>query len=199
MKKLSTYLFLILFSFQTSSWPDDIRDFQIEGISLYSSLLDYFTEKEIKDKLKDEKTYYYKNNKYAIIGFDKISSDQIYEKIVVTIKPKDNKYIIYEIRGEIKFNNIDDCLDEQKIIANEVSQLFKNLKFKDRKVKHGVDKTGKTIVYAKELEFENKDEIRIGCLDWSDEMEIKNNWKDGLMVLLASDELLTWVTEEAYK
>ena len=106
MKKLSTYLFLILFSFQTSSLADDIRDFEIEGISLYSSLLDYFTEKKIKDKLKDENTYYYKNNKYAIIGFDKISSDQIYERIVVTIKPKDNKYIIYEIRGEIKFNNI---------------------------------------------------------------------------------------------
>ena len=31
------------------------------------------------------------------------------------------------------------------------------------------------------------------------EMTKKNNWKDGLWVLLASDELLTWVTEEAYK
>ena len=190
---------ILIFSLQSLTKADDIRDFQIEGISLYSSLLDYFTEKKIKDKLKDESTYYYKNNKYAIIGFDEISSDQIYERIVVTIKPKDNKYIIYEIRGEIDFNNIDDCLDKQKIIVNEVSQLFKNLKFKDRKVKHGVDKTGKSIVYAKELEFENKDEIRIGCLDWSDEMTNKNNWKDGLMVLLASNELLTWVTEEAYK
>ena len=200
MKKLSTYLFLVLFSFQTPSWADDIRDFQIEGMSIGDSLLDYFTEEKIKDKLKDKKTYYYKNNKYATIGFNKISSDQIYERIVVTIKPKDNKYIIYEIRGEITFhNNIDDCLDRQKIITNEISQLFKNLKFKDRKVKHGVDKTGKSIVYSKELEFENKDEIRIGCLDWSAEMTKKNNWKDGLWVLLASDELLTWVTEEAFK
>jgi len=199
MKKLLWILVLVLLTLQTPSQADDIRDFEIEGISLYSSLLDYFTEKKIKDKLKDESAYYYKNNKYAIIGFDKISSDQIYENIVVTIKPKDNKYIIYEIRGEIKFNNIDDCLDKQKIIANEISQLFKNLKFKDRKVKHGVDKTGKSIVYAKELEFENKDEIRIACLDWSDEMTKKNNWRDGMMVLLASDELLTWVTEEAYK
>ena len=200
MKKLSTYLFLVLFSFQTPSWADDIRDFQIEGMSIGDSLLDYFTEEKIKDKLKDKKTYYYKNNKYATIGFNKISSHQIYERIAFTIKPKDNKYIIYEIRGEITFhNNIDDCLDRQKIITNEISQLFKNLKFKDRTVKHGVDKTGKSIVYAKELEFENKDEIRIGCLDWSAEMTKKNNWKDGLWVLLASDELLTWVTEEAFK
>jgi len=47
MKKLSTYLFLLLFSFQTSSWSDDIRDFQIEGMSIGDSLLDYFSEEEI--------------------------------------------------------------------------------------------------------------------------------------------------------
>ena len=48
MKKLSTYLFLILFSFQASSLADDIRDFQIEGMSVGDSLLDYFSEEKIK-------------------------------------------------------------------------------------------------------------------------------------------------------
>jgi len=47
MKKLSTYLFLILFSFQTLSLADDISDFQIEGMSIGDSLLDYFSEEEI--------------------------------------------------------------------------------------------------------------------------------------------------------
>ena len=50
MKKLSTYLFLIFFSFQTSSWTDDIRDFQIEGMSIGDSLLDYVSEGEITKK-----------------------------------------------------------------------------------------------------------------------------------------------------
>ena len=48
MKRLSLYLFLILFTLQTPSWADDIRDFQIEGMSIGDSLLDYFSEKEIK-------------------------------------------------------------------------------------------------------------------------------------------------------
>ena len=48
MKKLSTYLFLILFSFQASSLADDIRDFQIEGMSIGDSLLDFMTENEIE-------------------------------------------------------------------------------------------------------------------------------------------------------
>ena len=47
MKKLSTYLFLFLFSFSVPSFADDISDFEIEGMSIGDSLLDYFSEKEI--------------------------------------------------------------------------------------------------------------------------------------------------------
>ena len=50
MKKLSTYLFLILFSFSAPSFADDIRDFQIEGMSLGDSLLDYYSEEEIEKR-----------------------------------------------------------------------------------------------------------------------------------------------------
>ena len=46
MKKLFITLFLSLF-FITSSQADDIRDFQIEGISVGDSLLDYIPEEKI--------------------------------------------------------------------------------------------------------------------------------------------------------
>ncbi len=52
MKKLSTYLFLILFSLSAPSFADDIRDFEIEGMSIGDSLLDYFSEEEITNKKK---------------------------------------------------------------------------------------------------------------------------------------------------
>ena len=51
MKNLSAYLFLLLFSHQTPSEADDIRDFQIEGISVGDSLLDYFSEEKINNIL----------------------------------------------------------------------------------------------------------------------------------------------------
>ena len=54
MKKFLAILILIL-TFQTPSWADDIRDFQIEGMSIGDSLLDYFSEEEIK---KNEVNYY---------------------------------------------------------------------------------------------------------------------------------------------
>ena len=47
MQKLSTYLFLIFFTLQTPSWADDIRNYEIEGMSIGDSLLDYFSKEEI--------------------------------------------------------------------------------------------------------------------------------------------------------
>ena len=60
MKRLSLYLFLILFTLQTPSQADDIRDFQIEGISLYDSALKYFNENQIKKEIAG----YYSSNKF---------------------------------------------------------------------------------------------------------------------------------------
>ena len=46
MKRL-LIIFILTFSFQTLTKADDISEFQIEGISIGDSLLDYFTKKEI--------------------------------------------------------------------------------------------------------------------------------------------------------
>ena len=46
MKRLLLILILTL-NFQTLTKADDIRDFQIEGMSIGDSLLDYFSKKEI--------------------------------------------------------------------------------------------------------------------------------------------------------
>ena len=46
MKRLLLIL-ILTFSFQSLTKADDIRDFQIEGMSIGDSLLDYFSEKEI--------------------------------------------------------------------------------------------------------------------------------------------------------
>ncbi len=53
MKRLPLYLFLILFTLQNPSWADDIRDFQIEGMSIGDSALDFFSEEEIKRNKKN--------------------------------------------------------------------------------------------------------------------------------------------------
>ena len=52
MKKLLAILVLGLFLI-TPSQGDDVQDFQIEGMSIGDSLLDYMTEKEIKTNISD--------------------------------------------------------------------------------------------------------------------------------------------------
>ena len=63
MKRLSLYLFLILFTIQIPSQADDIRDFQIEGMSIGDSALDYFS----KDELDNAEKSYYPNKKFYLI------------------------------------------------------------------------------------------------------------------------------------
>jgi len=42
---------ILIFSLQPYTKADDIRDFEIEGMSVGDSLLDHFSKKEIKQKL----------------------------------------------------------------------------------------------------------------------------------------------------
>ena len=108
MKKLSTYLILILFSFQTSSWADDIQDFQIEGMSIGDSLLDYFSEEEIKDNV--FKTSY-KSKKYTKIEFHRDNNpSKFYDGFQFFVKKNDKKYIIYTLSAHLRYkDNIEDC------------------------------------------------------------------------------------------
>ena len=60
MKKL-IIIFIFIFNFQSFTWADDIRDFEIEGISVEDSLLDFFSEEKI---INSEKTIYPGSNNF---------------------------------------------------------------------------------------------------------------------------------------
>ena len=112
MKKLSTYLFLILFSFSVSSFADDISEFQIEGISIGDSLLDYFSEEKITNS---NRHYPYLDNEFYAVGFDRENSFEVYNAIEIHLKTDDKKYKIYSVDGLIFYiNNIDDCYKKKK-------------------------------------------------------------------------------------
>ena len=67
---MRAYIIVIVLIFGLQSWAnaDDIRDFQIEGISIGDSLLDYFNLSEIQEA-EDNVSYYQKSNKFKIIWF----------------------------------------------------------------------------------------------------------------------------------
>ena len=199
MKRLSLYLFLIFFTLPTPSQADDIRDFQIEGISVGDSLLDHFSEEEIKKEIQTGYAYHYKNSAFVIIGLDILKSNlETYQHLSATIKPADPKYIIYALKGSIKFQNeINKCIKKRDAIVINVKNMFKNLKIKKKDIKHGYD--DESLVYTHEFKFPNKDEIRIFCVDWVAKTEIEKGWSDGLHVSLVTWELIDFINKGGMK
>ena len=185
MKKLSTYLFLILLSFSAPSFAEDIRDLEIEGMSVGDSLLDYFNEKEINDNF-DIASYYEKNEKFFIYESKTGTSDnfEIYDGLQLVLKRKDKKLKINSILGFIDYaNKIENCYKKQNEIVKEFSNFFKELKKKDWGIlKTSGDKNGnyKPVTF----DFDNDDRIMVACYDWSPE----RGWFDSLKVSIYTKE-----------
>ena len=112
MKKLFSYVFLIILSFSVSTYADDIRDFEIDGMSIGDSLLDYFS----KDKIINARNYdeFPSDMKFRII--DIYTEDKFYEGIQFYYIPGDEKFIIQSLNGRKFFSNIENCYTEKKKI-----------------------------------------------------------------------------------
>ena len=196
MKKLSTYLFLVLFSFSTPSFGDDISKFQIEGMSIGDSLLDYFSKKQIINNKVD---YSYKNNDFYAVKFDNLISSEIYDGGEVYLKTNDENYIIYHIFGAISFDNknINDCYKKKDSIVAELSSLFKDVKKIDYGTyAHPTDKTGESKITSVHFEFKSGDEASVFCINWSKELD--KIYKDHLEVSIGSKEYSYWINNKAY-
>ena len=130
MRVIFIVLFLI-FSFQTLTNADDIRDFEIEGMSIGDSLLNYMTTSQIKKNQID----YGGKRKYYATKYDGDLS--IYDRIEIWLKSGDENYRIYGITTGIYYEkNLSDCLAKKKIIVNDLEKLFENLKFTDNEKNH---------------------------------------------------------------
>ena len=186
MKKLSTCLFLILFSFQASSWADDISDFEIEGMSIGDSLLDYFSKKEIKD---NTNTDYYTNNKYTSVEFFQLPSFKIYDAVHFNYKMGDKKYIIDAIGGTLFCEkDIEKCNKKQKEIDLELSNMLKKSQRVDDKGKHSADKSGKSTFLHINFWLISGDVVVIELVDWSEKITNEKGWTDNVNVSFRTEE-----------
>ena len=198
MKNLLLILILML-SFQSWTKADDIRDFQIEGMSIGDSLLDYFSEVEIKT---NEKKAYVWKTKFLINGFYKHSSFKIYDKVLVTYKKNDKQYLIHALDGQIYYKeNIKECYKKKDEIVKDISETLKDAasKLDVGTKKHKADKSGNSKSTVVEFWFDNGDLARVICTDWSKKFENEKNYWDDLSVIFNSKEYANFLIYEAYK
>ena len=192
MKRLSLYIFLLLFTLQTPSLADDIRDFQIEGMSIGDSLLDYFSEEKITNS---NRYYTYLDNEFYAVGFDHENSFEVYATIDMHLKTDDKKYKIYSVDGIIYYlKNIDDCYKKKDEIEKELSEIFKDAKKIDNgTTKHEADKSGKSTTTTVYWKLDSGDLATVECYDWSKEIETTKNWGDHLRISVLKNELDIWL------
>ena len=186
--KIFLLILILTFGFQTLTKADDIRDFQIEGISIGDSLLDYYSKDEL------EKDFFYDDKKWAAIS-KADSNFKTYGGFQVHVKGNDEKYIIGAIEGMILYrDNIEKCYLKQKEISLELDKLLINSKKDEWEKTHSADKnsTTKAIIYN----LDSGDKIGIHCYDWSDNN--KNKFVDKLGVLIKSKEFNYWLNNKAY-
>tara|TARA_B100001057_G_C22809176_1_gene934696 strand:- start:822 stop:1391 length:570 start_codon:yes stop_codon:yes gene_type:complete len=189
MKKLF-FFFLIINLISNQSYADDIKDFQIEGMSIGDSLLKYASKNEIEKY----KKFYPGSKKWSRYS-DRNENFKTYEGFQVHFKNNDSKYTILALQGMKLFeNNIKDCYVLKDEIVNELSNSFPKLKKESWKKKHVGDKTGKST--TDNTAFKHKDgwELVVTCSDWSPDTE----FTDKISVSIVTKEFLDWIEDEAY-
>ncbi len=160
-------------------------------MSIGDSMLDYFSEKEIKNS----KTSYYPKSKKFYAKLLKGNSD-LYDYFIVHLKKNDDKYILYGIAGLKVFSkNVDDCYLLKDKIVSEVSVLFSDVKIYDGdKRLHEADKTGKSYTTDYELYFKDNSYISISCYDLSEDWTTD----DHLRIIATSKEIYNFLSYDAY-
>ena len=186
---------VLIFALQSFTKADDIRDFQIGGMSIGDSLLDFFSKKEI-DNL--EKGFYPSSKNYYNIILP-INNLKNYDKLIANLKNNDKSYYIHSISGAIDtYRDTKKCLAKQKEIKGDIMNLFPNIEYKDYTFVYPQDTIGESKATITDFEFKFG-EIRVFCTDWSKEREDEKNSMDNVQVVINSEDMKRFLTNEAYK
>ena len=194
MNRLFIIIILTL-SFQNFIKADEIRDFEIEGISLGESLLNHYSEEEIQSFYKN--TSYYRDNIFGVI-FVKRNSD-IYDRIQITLKPKDKKHKIYALEGIIDFDKkINECNKKREIIINDIKKIFSNYERMDDDGLYEADKSKNSFSFSTWFFLETGGFISVECTQMGKEVREMNGWTDELSISITSEELETFLRGNPY-
>ncbi len=191
MKFFKIIIFLILISnFQSLLKAENIKDFEIEGISIGDSLLDYYSKEEIISFIQERQ---YPNSQR--IKITKITSEDFstYEAVSADILD-DGSYKILKLSGRIFFEkDINKCHEKMSEIDKDLNKIFGDENRYTGDKKHRYDKSGRSTMKIIGYSL-GKDDIQIQCTDWHESIELY----DALSVMLFTEEWMNFLNNEAY-
>ena len=184
-----------MFSLQSLANADDIRDFQIEGMSIGDSLLDYFTEEEIKNSIDK----FQSDNNYTVILVSKNLKE--YEAMEFHFKNNDKSYSIVGIAGGLFYEkNFNKCIKKQKEVVDSIAKNFNFQKPFYDEGNHPLDKSGETKFYRYSFKINSMSkfhEIGISCFNFSRKLESKG-YSDNFNIIIHSDKYNEYLHQHKY-
>ena len=174
------FLAVLILILNIQSWTkaDDISEFEIEGISIGDSALEYFSKHDIKKNSRQ----YYKNKKYTPVENNGYPFFKTYDAVDYAFLSNDSKYKIVMLKGIIDYRNKDmkKCKKELNDIYIELSLLFENWVKGDINTKiHNADPSGKS-TYTSAAFWSDEGVVAVACTDYSEE----SGWMDHLSVAI---------------
>jgi hypothetical protein len=203
MKKLLILLFSFFLLSSPSVFADDISDFQIEGISIGDSLLDYMSEEEILKEIEENTDgYYYLNEPKKYVEVYLFGDFSSYDNLSFFIKNnstnqyisnKNEKYTILSIFGSISYDkDFNSCSQKSGEIKEVLSDMFPNEQLQDGRRTILLDPSGNSISVGFFFDFDSRDRIQLECSDLDENFRIKNNMTDELNISINSAEIVDW-------
>jgi len=192
---VKTLLLTLLLSISQITSADELSDFEVLGMSIGDSLLDFMPEVDILygiEKYKSSNRYSHlkEPDKFFEITVPKQEKD-LYDGAEVFIKntiPRDNT--IQGIRGyRYYIEDFDACIKKRNQIAEILTNFFPDAK------------TGSLITEDKNKITDNfsignsERIIDVNCINLEENYRLKNNFKEGLEFVIRNKEFSDWALD----
>tara|TARA_B100001250_G_scaffold385401_1_gene381105 strand:+ start:9979 stop:10551 length:573 start_codon:yes stop_codon:yes gene_type:complete len=186
---MKIFLSILILVFNLQSWAkaDGVIDFEIEGMSIGDSLLDFMSIKEIKKNLKEHINWLHTDKKFQRV--EKYDGPfEIYEYVGAVIKPNDPQYKIYALSGMLDINDPKSCDNLQQEIVSSFKSIFKNAEIHNWNDSIRQDPSGKSMAVGVEF-FMAKGSASVVCYNFTEESNIQS----GLDVSISNKEFDDWL------
>ena len=189
-------LLILIFSIQSWTLADDIREFEIEGISIGDSLLDFYSIGQI-ESLDDNFKVFYKDKEFYDLQLD-VKKYETWPILSFSVKKNDKKYIIHAVAGGKFVKSLKQCRQQQNQIIKDITDTFLvDIKSKKYNFKYEDLADGKSIAYVDDFDLFNGS-LRVYCTDWSDQTELETTYTDNIRLEIGTQEYFEWLNYKAY-
>jgi len=187
-------IIIFIINFQSLTKADDIRDFEIEGMSLGDSALNFFTKSEIDKSVEEMPQYPNDEYKIAYIQKSKKYNFKNYQGITFYFKKNDKTYKIVGIVASNYYpNDFQNCLNDLKKMRKDIENSFDVLPIFEGEEILEFDTFGETTMHGVVYDLADNGFSQVVCYNWSKEIKEKQGRIDELTIGISNKEYGEWL------